>query len=361
MGAFDEVNATAECPACGARHRLVLQTKFFVPDFGGLHSRWFKPFSPQPLDFNPDELFHARCWDDQWVRVRDAVSPKSFTLLADWDDHFYCSCKKPVAWVLEFTLLPPDGVARDNVTIRGMAVLTGIRGVDARAPDLLERVDFADAEGVVAWGGEFATWASAVEALGELPEPERMQRFRQHLLERFPLGKEPPLSTDGPWTTLEGPTRCSSCGEARDRVSFTLLSHPDYSESVLGPGWHGGHLRLGDHFPFSQALNDVGHRGYYVRLRPPADRRELCTAESPARWSCRCGDSPAIEIAHFAVERDEVVLSSLELRSIHEPAQLRDIDYACASGLLLPRSPPLDPSLDLDARIAKVLAEWKLS
>jgi len=56
VGAFDSDSVASRCPRCHTEHFLSGQTKFFLPDFLGLHHRHFVPGAPQPIDFDPSEL-----------------------------------------------------------------------------------------------------------------------------------------------------------------------------------------------------------------------------------------------------------------------------------------------------------------
>lgn len=359
MGAFDTYRCETRCPSCGDRYWMDGQTKFFVPDFGGLSCRDFARGASRPLDFSLAELLTAKLWDGEWFRVRDEPEPGRLELLADFDELHRCGCGLAFAIVLRFLVVPGEGES-------GTATLESITLLDALGDELADAVDFASAEFLVRSEGRGArAFLEAAMALAHAPADERAARLHEGLVRHFvPRGTEVARGSDLRWTELVGPMRCVACGDVRERGLMTLLSHPDYPESFFGPAWRGGVLG-----PGAMVEGELGwlesdvDRGYFLRLRHPLPTARLAVLHRPMSWGCPCGVGPAAVLARFAIAESGFVLESLELRVIRGREDLVDLDFVEAPRCtrVLPVHTPRQwvPSTREEA-IAALLADWRV-
>lgn len=316
MGAFDTYAATARCPRCHDVHWLSGQIKFFFPDFGGLCGRHFEPGAPQPIDIDPADLL-APVWDDEWWKIREDGALDDLRLLAGFDDLYACTCGAPMATVLHFRV---DAKA---------ATLTQIELLHALAEGLPHEIDLAEAPPDL-WQGDTPAFYRALVRLAAQPFEDRAARLRECIAARF----GGPSAPDSTWTTIAAPTRCEVCGDLRERSLWTMVTHPSYPQSLLGPGWTGGVLR-----PGAQIAGDSGFlaedvdRGCFLRLRHPVSGDILTILSSPHRWGCRCGAGPASLVVRFAREPGGLRLAEVTLRVVRSRADLADIDFAEAPTL----------------------------
>lgn len=347
MGAFDSYSAASRCPRCHTEHFLSGQTKFFLPDFLGLHHRHFVPGAPQPIDFDPSEL-RAPTWDDQWLRLAEPSAADALRLLVDYDETFVCSCELPLAIALRFQVSPT------TVTLLGAELRDALS--DPQALD----VDFVEAPPDL-WKGDFSRFRADLAALAAEPLSERLARVRAALALRLTA---PPGDTEPPWTVLRGPARCEACDDARERQVLALLSHPDLPTSFFGPDWRGGDLRPGDLVPCDTAwLADDLDRGYWLRARHPVPPDSLTLLVRSCHWGCRCGAGPASFVARFARTPAGLRLVQLTLRAVRTHRDLADIDFIEAPGLSRDQPPTPWPSWrpsSRDEALAHLARGWHL-
>lgn len=321
MGAFDSYSAEARCPRCGDIHVVDGQTKFFVPDFGGLYHRWFRLWRPEPLDFAVSTLRTERVWDGSWWRVREPGAPDRLDLLVDFDELFGCDCGLMFAVVLRFRLV--DGPSPT-------ATLVAVDLRDARSEAALA-VDFTDGEALL-WRGEQRAFAGAMAALAAEPAELRAARLREALDERFPaeVGEEDP----GVWTRVQDEVRCEACGALRRRDELLLLSHPDYPESFFGAGWTGGRMARGTRITGDLGwLADDRDRGYFTRLRHPVPSDRLVILGRRRRTGCGSGAGRGALLLTFTREPGALVLADAAVRVVRGAEDLREVDFAEAPGL----------------------------
>lgn len=321
MGAFDTYAGSASCPRCGDIHYLSGQTKFFLPDFGGLCGRHFAPGSPQRLDFDPSALAHELVWDDEWWRVREPAGT-DLALLADFDDLRECGCGTPLALILRFSL------GRNECADR-RATLESILLLDAGDANVGASVDFASGEQIVR-GSSMQDFARQVRHLAEMSVEQRKARLHDELVAYFaPRQHRSRVSVT--WTYVVGMMRCEACGAEHERRAFTSLTHPDFGEPVVGSGWRGGELLLqtrilGD----TSWLEQDTDRGYYLRVRPPQNDGSLTIVDGPASWGCGCGAGRAWVVMRFVVDQNALLLESMSLRTVCGRGDLADADLVYA-------------------------------
>lgn len=324
MGAFDTYRLELSCPSCNDRHNVSGQTKFFEPEFGSYHARHFVCGALLPVEFSPAELFRARVWDDEWFRVRECNgAPGDFSLLVDYDEMFTCTCGEPLAPLLHFST---EVQAGQVCLTKG----TLLRALDRELPS---RVDFASAEQLVPWTGEFATFRRAVLQLAHADEEHRAQCLQAAVARRFAgyeSWAEPDSSVTG-WSHLVGPVQCESCRAVRTRRIGLALCHAGYMHPVLGQGWDGGVLRLGQRVQVATDwLTRDEDRGFFLRLRTQTDRTTLTIAGDTCTWGCGCGAGMASVIVRFAIEAHGFRLQSMHLRVVKDLADLADVDLVYA-------------------------------
>lgn len=292
MGAFDSIEAEAQCPECGDIHYLQgTQTKFFEPDYH--EQRWMRAGEAHPLAQLPARE-HS-----EWWRVRDPIDEDRFTLLVDADEMFECSCDCACAPLLHF------------VRTVGEITLVRVEVLDARRP-IAHLVDFTDCG--VAWGGNWESHREALRALEQRPAAERAATLHAFLAGRFEIDDR----GHAPWTVLIGPTRCEACNETRERILHTMLTGSGQG-SFFGAAWAGGAIYIGDRMPFE----DLGYARCQV-LRPTTD--DSLAVLGARSWSgCKCGAGPARYVARFERRDAALVLVELALRAIDDT---RDINYA---------------------------------
>ncbi len=325
MGAFDEYDATARCPACGDLHRVQGQTKAFLPEFGEFHARYFVPGRPHPVGYPPSDMLRGATWDDAWWRLRERPEPGRLALAVDRDELFCCSCGLPVLPVLHFAI---DDHAR-TVTLLEVDLLEALGG------EVFTRVDLVDAELGVTWKGDYTVFARDLAALAARPTAERALRLQQALAERFP-GPGCCGAVEGAllaWTELSGPVCCEACGEVRERILDLPLTHPVENTSVLGEGWRGGRLRVGARVAAPMGWRAVDEdRGHFLRLRPQAPANTLTLCGGRESSGCGCGAGWASVLARFDVDDDGFTLASLRRRVLRRLADLDDVDLIYAPG-----------------------------
>ena len=325
MGAFDTYRGSARCPACGDIHHIYDQTKVFDPDFfDGLFNREFVAGRSHSLGFAPLRTLAAGEWDDWW-RVRDRGEPGRIAMLAHTDCLFGCSCGQPLAMTVHFECSdePPT------------AALLSIELLDAFAEDLAARIDLASSDGMIAWTGDHRALERERDDLQRADFERRAARVREAILRRFE-GHERWLNPpDEPgWTHLVGPVTCEHCGIVRARTLSMALSHPNYSESVLGEGWDGGVLREGTRIRGAMDWRTVDEdRGYFLRLRSAVSEHTLTLSGRRESWECGCGAGRACVLLRLRVDEDGAVVEALRLRSPKRVADLDDVDYVYSPGL----------------------------
>jgi len=318
VGAFDSYSAHARCPRCGDIHEVDGQTKFFVPDFFGLFSRWFSLWRPQTLDIDVAELQRARVWDDQWWRVREPGDPSRLDLLVDFDELFGCDCGLMFAVVLRF---------RVEAGLLPTATLTAIDLRDAASAAAVA-VDFAEVEHML-WTGDRAAFAAELAALVGEPAHVRAERLQAALRQRFAAAPDEVAAGGTPWWVVHDDMRCEACGAVRRREEMMLLAHPDYRESFFGGPWPGGAVTRGTRFAGDFAwLADDRDRGYYVRLRHPVPEDRLVILGPQRRAGCGCGAGRGAVVLTFTREPGALVLADIAVRVVRTAEDLRDVDFA---------------------------------
>jgi hypothetical protein len=368
MGAFDTYSDLADCPRCGAIHFVEGQTKFFDPDFGSILYRCFERGLIHPLDAVVDRIL-ASALESDWWRVSAHPIDDSFTLLADLDDLYRCSCGAPLATLLRFRLhreRPTPGVtvstskrsvmcAADQ--LQSAVELLDVELLDVEAADPASRVDFASVYGAVGYRSE--DWQGDHDRLVSLSPEKRVGKLRDALAALF---SAPIDEAGGPWTSLRCAVRCEACGEERERRVGTLLSHPDYRESFFGPGWGGGVIVPGTAIRTTRSTweRDLD-RGFLVRVSPPPrDARAVVVIHRPERWGCRCKAERVCVRARFDLVGHTLAFSAATLRVVRSARDLEDTDFVEAPNLTrdLPgfvRTPRPD---DLAGLRGAVLREW---
>ncbi len=324
MGAFDTYEAVGRCPTCRAYHYVRGQTKAFDPDFGGFHSRHFSPGKSQPLEFAPSQMLESSVWEGEWWRVRPQTSSRHLALLVDYDELFGCSCGQPLVAILQFEA---DEEAR-SITLHGVELH------DARLAEYARHVDLASGERVLHWNGDHTSFMSSLSALAESRFELRARRLREVVENRFegherwlaPSDKE--LSG---WTVLIGQVQCECCGVSRERRVQLSITHPAYTESILGTGWDGGVLRLGQRLRCNlDWMERDEDRGWFLRVHHPLARDHIRVCGAPESWGCPCGAGRGSVVVQFSVDDHGLLLQSIHLRVMQSLEDLHDIALAYA-------------------------------
>jgi hypothetical protein len=317
MGAVDEYSGQASCPRCGDRFWIDGQTKFFDPDFFGLHNRWFKPGEAQPLEPGSEAVGTARVWDSWW-RVREPVDPTLVQVLTPDYHLFGCDCGARFAVILRFRIGEGPTATLEEILLH-----------DAYVADVAAQIDFADGEPML-WTGDHAAFAAALRAAAAEPPEARGARFRAFLTDYWDRRDAPgPEDGSSPWTIVAGEFRCEACGDRRERSELSLLSHPDYPQSFFGPEWTGGTLRPGKRVVCDVAwLDEDVERGYFTRLRHPVTSGGLTVIGTRRDYGCRCGAGRAAAVLRFVRDAGGLTLAELSLRVVQGEDDLGDVDFA---------------------------------
>lgn len=321
MGAVDEYSGEASCPRCGEMFWLDGQTKFFDPDFFGLHARWFKPGHAQPLAPGSEAVGTARVWDSWW-RVREPVDAAVVQVLVPDYQWFGCDCGVRFAVILQFHLGAGPTATLARIVLH-----------DAHAGDVAAQIDFADGEPML-WTGDHAAFAAALQAAADEPPEARAARFRAFLADYWDLRAGPrPEDGASPWTIVAGEFRCEVCGDRRERSEVLLLTHPDYPQSFFGPAWTGGTLGPGSRVAGDVAwLDEDVDRGYFTRLRHPVTPGGLTLIGRRRDRGCRCGAGRAATMLRFVRDAGGLTLAEVSLRVVRGEDDLGDVDFAEAPG-----------------------------
>ena len=325
MGAYDTVTSEAACPRCGVRHAIDLQTKFFDPDYDD--QVWFRDGLPQP---KPGGFSPSR----EWMPMRPDVATAECNVVS-LEDLFRCTCGLPIATVMCFD------VRHQTVTL----VKVELR--DALAANLVDDIDFADAEPLSAGEGSFDV---NLEVARTATLSVRVALLRSWFHDFFD-DDAPRQSFHFTETVyLRGLVACEPCGHSRPLGTRTRFAHGDHP-SFFGPGFAYGDIALGQRVPFDgDWLADDVDRGYFIRLRHPIPRvMTILTARQP--FVCACGAFRPWTIVRFRRRRGALELESMSMRLIETPADIADVHFVEAQSTRWTR-----PAMTRDQIMAELIS-----